>query len=151
MRTETWNEQVELVKNRYSNRIEKILNELKKELEEEFDYPISGPDFWDCDDYRWSLFIELDQDENKHDGIDIAFQICDSTEYDGSEDGINFSIEAVHTSGRMLGGCTPFNYSNEVWVSLNDEDGIEKRFRLMEELCPLDMVHLIGDFLERNN
>lgn len=147
-RTETWNKSIENIKNRYTNRIEKILNELKKAIEEELDLNVSELDFWDCDGYSWRLYIELDNEQDA--GIDVSFQILESTSYDGSEDGINFSIEAVSVEGRMIGGCTPFNYTDDVWVSLEDENGIEERFRLMEELHPSDMVHLIGEFLERS-
>ena len=148
MRTKQWNKKVEAIKDKYKDRIEKLMLDIIKAFNAA-GYVTSGPDFYDGDDYSWYVQVLLggpDQEEPCDTDIGITFQINESTECDGSENGINFSVNVVELGGRIIGGLSPYNYTEHCWVSLDDEDAIEERFQIFEEQDAHDLVVLI----ERN-
>jgi hypothetical protein len=98
-------------------------------------HSVEGPDFWECDDYRWELFV----DEN----VDISFKLCESEECDGEEGGVNFALDIVEVSGRIIGGLTPYNYSDSCWVNRKDKQAVEERFRILEQADENDIPLLL--------
>lgn len=143
MQTDKFETQLEAVASKYNKRITSILDKLRLALTEE-GYAVSEVDSYnDGESTRWEIFVESPTEDGED--VDISFQIP----YD-SEEGINFSIDAVSVEGRMIGGCCPFNYTDKVWVSLDSDDEVEQRFALVENLDEMDMVDLIKDFYNAN-
>jgi hypothetical protein len=128
------------IKRKYVKRIRAILNAIKASLVEA-GLEVEGPYDMTADDYCWSLIATYGPGEN--DKADVSFRIFESQEYDGSDEGINFGIDVVEFGGRILGGLTPYNYTPDVWVDLNDTEGIEERFRIIEQADPDDVVPLL--------
>ena len=135
----------EQIKDKYNDRIMAIMRRIASALKDD-GHLIEGPDFWDGDDYRWTLLVHTDGEasEVSQDDIDIAFKICESEEYDGSEGGVNFALDIVEVSGRIIGGLTPFNYSDRCWVDREDAEAVEERFRILEQADEADIPALIG-------
>ena len=125
------------IKEKYEKRIVKILSDIKEMLIK--DYSVSGPDFWNGDDYRWSIYVQHEDEE----AIDITFVIAESEEFDGSTGGINFSLDIVREGGEILGGLTPYNYTHECWVSRKDANAVEERFQIMENADMSDISNLL--------
>src|SRR6266478_1460728 len=100
------------IKRKYKNRILAILNRIAEVLRQA-GCDVEGP--WDLsgDDYRWEL---------QANNIDISITICESETYDGEPNGINFALDIVEEGGRILGGLTPYNYTDAVWVSRSDSE-----------------------------
>lgn len=139
---------VERVKEGYQERILAVLGGIKEALEAE-GYEVSGPDDMSCEDFRWSLLVYCEsnpEDDDLAEGdVDITFTIAESAQYEGSEDGINFMVDVVEVSGRIIGGMCPFNYTSEVWVPLDDSAAIEERFSYFEQADPESMVSLLAE------
>jgi hypothetical protein len=134
----------EQIKETYHDRIMAIMRRIASVIQNE-GHVVEGPDFWDGDDCRWTLLVHTsgESSEVSQDDIDIAFKICESEEYDGTEGGVNFALDIVEVSGRIIGGLTPFNYSLECWVGRDDADAIEERFRILENADEADIPALI--------
>ncbi len=128
------------IKRKYVKRIRAILNAIKASLVEA-GFEVEGPYDMTADEYYWSLIVTYGPGEN--DKADVSFKIFESREYDGSDEGINIGIDVVEFGGRILGGLTPYNYSPLVWVDLNDAEGIEDRFQIIEQADPDDVVPLL--------
>lgn len=135
---------------KYRKRIVQILERMADVLRQD-GYVVEGPTFLDGDDYRWSLLVHLDGDPDtvSDQDIDISIKLCESEEYDGTEGGVNFSVDIVEVSGRILGGLTPFNYSDRCWVSRNDPQAVEERFRIVEEADEYGVLHLLSEHQRR--
>lgn len=139
---------VEAVASQYHDRIMKILSSIREELVEDGWY-VEGPFENHCDDFQWAMVSSTNpqfQNELNEDDIDITFKICESEEYDGTEGGLNFSVNIVTVGGKIIGGITPFNYTEKCWVDINDSDAVEERFCLIEEADPNGVVSLLADY-----
>jgi hypothetical protein len=138
----------EQVKDKYTGRIMAVMNRIRTELQAA-GFTVDEPWSSDCDDYRWEMVVHMADTpagaETKvhDDDLDIAFKICESQEYDGTDAGVNFAVDIVQFGGRMLGGLCPFNYSEDVWVPLDNEDAIEQRFRIMEQADTSEIPSLV--------
>ena len=58
----------------------------------------------------------------------MTLEIAESLEYEGTREGINFSVIIVQWGGRLIGEFAPFNYTPRVWVDLRDPGVVEERF-----------------------
>ena len=116
----------------YNPKIQKLLEAVRAEaLERGFicDEPFEMTD--DC--VRWSLLVQpAGTASDAEEGVDVTITIPESEHYDGSENGLNFSLDVVHYGGEILGGMTPFNYSDRVWVQRDDADAVEERWNLFQ-------------------
>lgn len=143
--TSTWNEQVESIRNQYAERIVKVLDGIRAALVDA-GYKVSEPFDLSGDDYQWALLVYIDSTSDgdvENGDVDISLKIAESTTYDGTEDGINFALDMTTVGGRCLGGLTPYNYTEDVWVRLDKPDEIEQRFRIFEAADPADILELL--------
>lgn len=115
------------IKRKYQKRILGILNAIAEDLREE-GYEPEEPLDMECDGYSWMMAVDVSGTK-----VDISLKICESEHYDDSKYGVNFSVDLVTEEGRILGGLTPYNYSDNCWVSRKDADAIEARFRIIEQ------------------
>lgn len=141
----TYTENVDAIRERYAARILGILTVIQSHLREA-GFETDDPCDMSCDDYRWSLLVYRDGKlGNLSDAdVDITLEIAESLQFEGTEDGINFSIHVVETGGRILGTLCPYNYTPHVWVDAGDSDAIEARFKLVEEADHESIVELIA-------
>jgi hypothetical protein len=109
------------IKHKYQKRIMAILDRIASVLRAA-GFNVEGPESWDCDDYRWVLLVDGK--------VDISFKLCESEKYDGERGGVTFALDIVEVGGRIIGGLTPFSYSERCWVSRNDKEAVEERFPL---------------------
>jgi hypothetical protein len=132
---------------KYKPRILRLLASIKAGCEEA-GYVMDDPFEMSDEEYKWMLSgkISADDDDREPD-FDITITIAESRFNDGEDEfGINFSSSLVEYGGVIIGGCTPYNYSDDVWVSRKDPEAVEGRWRLFEGACdPSDIVSLIGD------
>ena len=133
----TYAEQVEVVKAVYEPRILGLLNRIRAELEEA-GFEVGEPHECSDEEFEWWLTVYLPDDDPEdladRDLVDIRFVIEESKAYGDDEKGITFAIHIVHFGGAYLGSYSPYNYTPEVWVPLDDPEAIEERFRLMEQV-----------------
>lgn len=132
------------IKNKYEKRIEAYLQTIIDALREyELEVSDVSLETW-SDDYQWWVFTHP-VGRVRSDGawVDICFTIAESEHWDGEENGINFMVEINSASGRQIGGVIPYNFTNEVWVSRDDEEAIDERFCFVERIDPLSAADLI--------
>ena len=125
------------IKNKYEKRIMAILERIADVLRET-GFGVEGP--WDLssDDYWWALLADVDGVR-----VDVSFKICESEQYDGEKGGVNFTLDIVEEGGRIIGGLTPFNYTDRCWVGRKDKQAVEERFRLLEQADETDIPPLL--------
>jgi len=141
----TYADKVTAVKDRYAQRIVKVLESIRAELQAA-GYTVDEPFDMSGDDYQWSMLVRVESgpdDDIANGDIDITLQIAESMQFEGTEDGINFSLDITEVGGRIRGGLTPYNYSDDVWVSLDDDHRIEQRFSIFEKADPAEILNLI--------
>lgn len=142
----------EQIRDKYEPRILALLGDIASQIrEDEPTLVVSEIDELHCDDFRWTFNVHTaEQDKCKDDlqGVDVTFVICESEEYDGEENGVNFAVEIVGVEGAIVGGITPYNYTERCWVPRTDPEAIEERFKLIERAPSGDAVYLIAEFLK---
>ncbi len=143
---------VTAVKGWYEPRIKKYLGELKMAMED-MKWTVQGPDDWTDGEYTWNFLIFTDgrgtDTDTQDDDVDVTFTLVESKEREGTREGISFSLGVCAVGGAIIGGMSPFNYTDKLWVSLNDPDGIEERFCLFENADVNDLIKLIDTWSEQ--
>jgi hypothetical protein len=104
------------------------------------------------DEYRWTFSVWRTPERGEiEDSIDVSLEIAEAATYgDEPESGINFGLDVVEWGGRILGGMTPFNYTDECWVDAFDEEAVAERWSYFEAIRPEELVQLIQDDMERS-
>ena len=142
----------EQIRDKYAERIVSLLDGIVAQIrEDEPSLQVSEIDELQSDDYRWTFNVctaEQAEQSDEMQGVDVWFVICESEEYDGEENGVNFAIEIVGVGGEIVGGLTPYNYTDRCWVQRDDADAVEKRFRIIERADPCEAVCLVANFLK---
>jgi hypothetical protein len=109
---------------------------------------VQGPDdMGSKDEFAWSLYVAgkpIAQIEDGDDAVDITFRVLESEEWDGTEGGVSFGVDAVTTEGSEIASLTPGNYTDDVWVSIKDASEIDDRFLLVEGVDPGELVYLVA-------
>lgn len=78
--------------------------------------------------------------------VDITFRVLESEEWDGSEGGVSFGVDAVSMDGREIAKLAPYNYSSRVWVDRMDPHAVDERFLLVEGADPGELVYLVAKY-----
>ena len=116
----------------YNPKIKALLEQVRTEALER-GYQCDEPGEMSDDETRWSVYVipagSTYDDEN---GVDVTITILESEHRDGEENGLNFGLDVVGYQGEILGGMTPFNYTDRVWVQRDDEDAVEERWNIFQ-------------------
>lgn len=133
-----------------SNEAEAIKNEFGVEptmMGEAYDMNADGLSYW-----TGIGFVRAGEQIEDF-GIDVRFDLVDAYDYDGLEPGdpewgVNVSVDVVGYDGEMLGGLTPYNYSDRVWT--NDEQELQERLNFLDpsELVSFLFNQAIPDYLK---
>ena len=145
---EQYQAKVEAIEAKYEPYMKRILGEIKQAFEQ-VGYDTS--EIYDMSDEHLNIsFMAYREGETEEgpqgDDVDVSFQVAPSVHFDGSLEGINFIVDVVSVSGEIIGGMTPFNYTDQVWVDVNDEAAVEERFNIFNQTDPEDVVSLVEDF-----
>ncbi len=134
-RTKEYDELIEAVAMKYEERAMALLKRIGAMLAL---HSMAVDEPWQMfgDDYRWSMMVwrEVGDVRDPESGVDITIEIAESQAYgDDPEYGINFGLDIVEYGGRILGGLSPYNYTDQCWVDARDEDAVEERWLLLEQ------------------
>lgn len=135
-----------------------LLGKVRDELTEAGYLTDPEPCDMSSDDYRYALSVcrpgacsPVPAPPNHYDTdlADITVEIAEAREYGDDEAhdgyGVNFGLDIVEIGGRILGGLTPFNYTDECWVDARDPEAVEARWALLEGTDVSEIPSLIGD------
>lgn len=108
--------------------------EVRQEMEEN---GYVGADVFDRTDeeYSWGMdFRPADADpDDEENGFAVEITIIESKVRDGEDDfGVGFSMNVGGFGGEIIGGCTPYNYTPDVWVSRKDPEKVWERWQLFD-------------------
>ena len=131
-----FHEKVEKIAKKHESKILDWLNELVDGLQEE-GIPAERPyDLHDGTSFKWVVVCPYHESEDPTDeklwvNPDIMFEIHESPEFDGTLEGITFMISMTENGGSTIGGFSPYNFTDEVWVDVDNADAIENRLNLL--------------------
>jgi hypothetical protein len=131
------------------DRIKAIMEKIRDACKEAGLVPDAEPFDMSCDEYQWALIVRKEKrptvDDRDYTDVDydVTLKVCESEEYDGTENGITFAVDVCTVGGRIVGGLSPYNYSDQCWVSVADADAVEERFAIIENADPADLADLI--------
>lgn len=142
--------ETEPIKAKYEKRIIALLNAQRKVLRDE---GIKTSRVYEMSDQEYAYtYVIYDGKTHKYarnGDIDVTFTIAESENREGTDEGIAFALDLVEYSGLIVGGMTPYNYSDELWIPLSDEDAIEERFNLFERANNDSLLNLVQEFRAR--
>lgn len=151
-----YEELVTSIKDRYGSRITAILTALKTDLIENGGLIVEGPDEAHDEEYCWSIggWVPGISDEPTEDALafDARIEIVESAvrgEPDAEHPGVTFSLSITGFGGEIIGGLSPYNYTDRVWVDATDEEEVEERFKILEDAEISEATALILEWLER--
>jgi hypothetical protein len=139
---------IEGIKDKYDARIRAVLERLRAAFAE-VGLVVDEITFMDGDDYRWGFSIYTDASKNRDTSVQCTLQIAESLAYEDSYAGATFRIDFVQWGGRIFGSFSPFNYSPQCWVDVNDEAAIEARFTLFERIDVSDFAWDIKEEMKK--
>lgn len=138
---------LEAVRERYDKRINDLLIDLVERLERE-GYVIGAPFTMHDDVFRWTIDghtskrAHADNDDTQR--FDLTFEVPEANVYgEDSFYGINFGINIVENGGAIIGGLSPYNFTDDIWVDARDDDAVEARFKLIEDADREEAVSVI--------
>lgn len=140
---------IEAVKDRVAPRAVSLLERIRDVVRDADFTADDEPSFMDGDDYRWSLRVWRPGEAGEESCIDVSIEIAEAMSYGDDEAhegfGVNFGLDLVEWGGRILGGLTPYNYSDKVWVDARNEDAVSERWRILEDADVTGIPELIKE------
>jgi len=137
---EEWQERVEVVKARLEPKIRKLLNILRDLILAE-NLQCSPVEDLTCDDYEWEINIHTKPVPEAEVGkwvpgtVGVKLSIEESLAHDATDKGINFQLVVEKFDDREGDGgcvecwrCSPYNFTEQVWVSVDDEAAVDQRW-----------------------
>ncbi len=145
-----FDDKLEALKKRYSERVERVLHGIATAYHEA-GWGNEGDPCDMSDEYpRWSVLVtapgcpipEGPLADIPSNAIDVTFEFATQRAFEGPKDatGLTFSVSIVEVGGAIRGGMSPHNYTDSVWLNIDDEDALEKRFKLFEAADPSGAV-----------
>lgn len=126
----------EQICDKYEPRIRAILEKIRDAAASLGDEAGEVDDLTTDEDYTWTVYVRSAEQVEAKDheaGIDFTFTICESENTDGEKNGVTFRIDVTAYGGEVLGTICPYNYTDDAWISRDDEAAIEARFLLVED------------------
>lgn len=131
-----YNDAVERLAKDFGDRALKLLREIAELLTSEGFTLVHEPSEMFGDDYRWSMVVRRPDapEASEDDLVDLTVELAEADEYEGDDarGGINWGLDIVEYGGRILGGLTPFNYTDKCWVPMGHSGAVEERFAILE-------------------
>lgn len=125
----------ETIRKRYSKPMLAIMNTLHQDFIE--GYPeLHAEEPFEIDADMYSVNLQLKPEGREP--IDVSLEIVESQDYEGVTGGFTFRLDVVEYGGRILGGCSPFNYTEQVWCKTLP--AIKKRFELLKGAINADDI-----------
>jgi hypothetical protein len=113
------------VKDTFMAAVEETREAVVEELQFEKlgNYTVSETGDWTDEDHSFAFSIDDSEGEPE---IDVRFTLASSGAYEGIDEGeegwgVNIAVDINGADGRMIGGFTPYNYTERVWTDDTDE------------------------------
>jgi hypothetical protein len=137
----------ENIKTKYEPRILALFAKIGAAVTADGVYTASEPYEMTDEEHQWHMSLNPATDPDNQDAsIDISFTITESAVRDGSDEGIAFMLDIVAYGGEMLGGFSPYNYTEELWIPLDNADAVETRFAMFEEINIDSILEAVNEY-----
>lgn len=80
--------------------------------------------------------------------VDVSLTLAESFSY-GDLDGVSFALDVVAFGGEIIGGLTPYNYTPDCWVPVDDAEAVSDRLAIIEQADTFKAVQLVRDWAEQ--
>jgi hypothetical protein len=143
-----YDEQMEKIAEEYGPKALALLSRIRDALIAE-GFEGTEPFDMSADDYRWSMLITR-PGQPQDQGVDISVEIAEQRDYDDDEGwGLNFALDIVQYGGIILGGLTPYNYSELCWVDSRDAEMVANRWAILEQAEIAEVPPLVAQGTDR--
>lgn len=144
----------ELTEEQYARRIDRLyelvfkqrmidlLENWKRVLREE-GYTVHGPYDLSDSEYNWYITVE---GKGLPELVDVTIEMPESVDYEGNTSGAAFGIDIVAEGGRIIGGYTPHNFTEKLWVPVNAPRELSERLALVEQADIQGGVDLLDEY-----
>lgn len=141
----------------YQSKMVSLLEKIMGAFERYEHVKVEGPFDLSDDCYRWFIRVQFDVGTDRFvpnenfdnlvpEPVDITVEIAESVQYDGTLDGVNFGLNIVEEGGLILGGLTPYNYTDKVWVDVDNANALESRWNLLANNANAgEIAHIVLD------
>jgi hypothetical protein len=126
----------------YDEKIKQILVDIADYLRGQDNFEVDeNPVFESSDEeFAYSLFFKYDKMN-----IDIQFYLLEKKIREGTGNGLAFGMTICGDGGYIIGGMTPFNYSNDLWTRTYND--LAERFSYFQsDNLPDDTCNVIVDW-----
>lgn len=134
----------------YSARALALLNNIRSVVTETGEWDTDEPSDMSSDDYKWS-FVVWPKDKGypgSENCVDISIELAEAATYGDDEVfdgfGINWGLDIVEYGGRILGGLTPYNYTDDVWIDGRDDEAVLERWQIIESADIANIAELLN-------
>ncbi len=141
----------DIYREKYATRMRSMLHKIKSELAH-FSWHSSRP--FIIEEGAIAIAVSRDPTHLVANGepdaldVEIVFRILESKEHDNTRGGITFQINLWSHEGELIRDFTPFSYCDEIWVPVQDEDRVEKRFIMVEATDPYSIVKALQTWIQ---
>lgn len=137
----------ELAEKTYNAKMKHMLQEIC-EAAHRHGLSCSGVADWSDETHKWATTI-YPKGRTMDQGVDVSVELAQSDKYGGEEGGANFSLDVVAYGGEIVGGLTPFNYTEDVWVPIEDPKAVKARWQIFDNgVHPDSVIDVIRDYLK---
>jgi len=138
-----------ILERRYGGKMRDLARRIRTALYRRFRQTIevSEVDSMSDDKLRVSFMASprgLDEIAAESDYVDVSITMLISEHSDGELGGINWGLDVVRGSGEILGGLTPYNYTDQVWVARRDRAAVETRWSLFRTVVDRDVEVVVN-------
>lgn len=83
------------------------------------------------------------------DGVDVTVDMPESAVAGDEPGGLNFRVNIVGYDGVVVGGLTPYNYTQDVWVAMDDDKAVAERWSVFDTSAdPVEVVSLAKGWMQ---
>lgn len=140
---------MEAIAKQYNDRILAMLEAMRGALAEAGYTSVEPFQMWD-DNYRWAFATHNADGVVGSGSADFTVSIAEQHDYEGEESpaGINWGLDIVAYGGLILGGLSPYNYTDQVWVDSADADAVLERYTLLHKGIH-ESLDTLGEMVEK--
>lgn len=135
MNNEQYDTLVAALKDLMWPRIEKILDGLR-EIARQRGFQVGSIDDMTDEQFHWSFVIhpvKVDDVGRWHEtDLGVDFEIEESKVHEGDTTGVNFSLKFQGDGGRTYRIISPYNYTDQCWVPLDQTVALDDRMKIVE-------------------
>lgn len=131
MNDDEFDDRLTALAERVSPKVEWMLTELGHRLSD-----VLVPSEVAREDRSWRLDLSLlGIDADDTDGLDVVLSLEPARDHSpsGPATGCAWHLTIASTDGRIIGGCTPYNYTEAVWASVDAHMEQNRRLGIVED------------------